>query len=183
MQGCERLDIVCIRHPAPPSRLLSSYTSYNTSSLPGRMDTGQRSNTTTINATPAMSDLIFTRRACRRTWASSAGSSIFSSFSPNWREPRADRPTQVLSRHWKKPEAAPQNSGSRINRHQRLAPRANKAARITRLIRNGMIPATNRLRRSAVLILGIQTAPPCGTSGIFIETLALHQGPNIISHG
>jgi len=43
--------------------------------------------------------LIFTLRACRRTWASSASSSIFSIVPFRLRELREASPTQVLSRH------------------------------------------------------------------------------------
>jgi hypothetical protein len=54
---------------------------------------------TTVNRKATSKALIWTRRACPRTWASSASSSIFSTRSVNWREPRAASATQVLSRH------------------------------------------------------------------------------------
>lgn len=110
---------------------------------------------------------ICTTRACRRTCASSAVSSIFSIASPNWREPRAERPTQVLSRHWKKPDPAPANKGKSTSRHQRLTPNAINAPRITRLMSSITPPDNNRLRRSRVLILGMHTAPLIGLSGGF----------------
>ena len=121
-----------------------------------------------VKAIPATTVLIFTRRACLRTWASSAGSSIFSTWWPNWREPRADRPVQVWSRHWKKPDADPAKKGSSANRHQRLTPNANKTARMARLTSNSIMPNVSRLRRSAVLILGVHTAPLAENSGMFI---------------
>jgi hypothetical protein len=52
-----------------------------------------------VSTMAARKDLIFTLRACRFTWASSASSSIFSSFPDKLRELREASPTQVLSRH------------------------------------------------------------------------------------
>jgi hypothetical protein len=54
-----------------------------------------------VSDTADSKDLRFTLSACLRTWFSSYFPSIFCTFSPNWREPRAARLTQVLSRHWK----------------------------------------------------------------------------------
>ena len=45
---------------------------------------------------PATSDLTRTLLACLRTCRSSSGSSIFSTFSPSWREPRAENPHSGL---------------------------------------------------------------------------------------
>jgi hypothetical protein len=52
-----------------------------------------------VNAIAMKKASIFTLRACRRTWASSASSSIFSMVPFRLRELREASPTQVLSRH------------------------------------------------------------------------------------
>jgi len=76
----------------------------------------------------------------------------------SWREPRAARPTQVLSRHWKKPDAAAAKKGKRASRHQELTPVTTNTVKMARLSTSMIKPPLSRLRRSSVLILGIQTS-------------------------
>ena len=108
---------------------------------------------------PATADLTCTLLACLRTCRSSSRSSIFSTFSPSWREPRAASPTQVLSRHWKKPDAAPANKGKRPSRHQGLIRVASKTVKTATPITSMIKPPISRLRRSFMLMLGVQTSP------------------------
>ena len=87
-----------------------------------------------VNAAAASTALIWILRAWRRTCTSSVGSSMSSTFAVRWREPRAANPSQVWSRHCKKPTPAPQNNTNSGSRHQRLAPRATRAPRPTTLL-------------------------------------------------
>lgn len=112
-----------------------------------------------VNGTAASRALIHTGRACRCTCANSAASSIFSTPSPSLRDPRAASPTQVLSRHWKKPMAPAQKSGKSGSRHHRLAPAAISAARMATLRPKLITADINRTRRSRRLMLGAQGMP------------------------